>query len=357
MITFRHSCAIASSLACIVFAATLSLRAQSSCISSSGTTSQSGPGVWRFVAGTSQTNCSGRTNGVWAWIQGQSYSCSGPRDADGTCYDISGPSSAVTTTFQTSVCGSATGISWHEYDDGTWHFLASPQGIRTTALLAGLCVDPDPDLEAECAAQGDQYYWNGDKCAPRYCPILIATDKAQSYTLTPADRGVAFDIDGDGSVDQIAWTEPDSEVAFLAFDRDGDGRITSGRELFGDHTLPGVPNGFEALRLLNLESNGGIERGSVSSDDPIYARLLLWTDRNHNGISEPSELRPARELISDIGLGYVPYARRDGSGNRFRFRGWVHVRTASGRNFAWTPNEDRVRRRYIYDVFLTTARR
>jgi hypothetical protein len=118
-----------------------------------------------------------------------------------------------------------------------------------------------------------------------------------------------------------------------------------------------VPNGFEALRLLNLESNGGIERGSVSSDDPIYARLLLWTDRNHNGISEPSELRPARELISDIGLGYVPYARRDGSGNRFRFRGWVHVRTASGRNFAWTPNEDRDRRRYIYDVFLTTARR
>ena len=49
-----------------------------------------------------------------------------------------------------------------------------------------------------------------------------------------------FDIDGDGVPEQISWTEADSDVAFLALDRDGDGRITSGKELFGNHTLPGV---------------------------------------------------------------------------------------------------------------------
>jgi hypothetical protein len=58
-----------------------------------------------------------------------------------------------------------------------------------------------------------------------------------------------------------------------------------------------------------------MKRGSVSSDDPRFARLLLWTDRNHNGVSEPSELRPASELLSDIGLAYEEHKRRDGHGN------------------------------------------
>jgi hypothetical protein len=69
-------------------------------------------------------------------------------------------------------------------------------------------------------------------------------------------------------------------VAFLALDRDGDGQITSGEELFGNHTLEGSANGFEALQRTAMESNGGVRRGSVSADDPVYAQLLLWTDRN-----------------------------------------------------------------------------
>jgi hypothetical protein len=87
--------------------------------------------------------------------------------------------------------------------------------------------------------------------------------------------------------ERVSWTEADSDVSFLAIDRDGDGKITSGKELFGNFTLPGVSNGFLALQGLAMQTNGGIERGSVSSDDPLYARLLLWNDMNHNGISEP----------------------------------------------------------------------
>lgn len=135
-------------------------------------------------------------------------------------------------------------------------------------------------------------------------PIIIATG-ASSYHLTSVQDGVRFDIDGDG-------------------------RISSGRELFGNHTIPGESNGFQALARMALESNGGVARGSVSSDEPVYNRLLLWTDLNHNGASEPSELRPVSDVLSDIGLGYRKSERRDEYGNRFRFEGWVHYRTAPG---------------------------
>jgi hypothetical protein len=186
-------------------------------------------------------------------------------------------------------------------------------------------------------------------------PIIVATDKNGRYELTSAAEGVAFDIDGDGAVEQVAWTAAGSDVAFLAVDRDGNGLITSGRELFGNNTLRGATNGFAALQQMAAETNGGILRGSVSSDDPLFERLLLWTDANHNGFSELTELRPASESLSDIGLGYTMTDRRDRHGNIFRFQGWAHVRTKPGRNRARGPEEENERRITIWDVYLRVA--
>lgn len=148
--------------------------------------------------------------------------------------------------------------------------------------------------------------------------IIINIVRNATYRLTSAANGVIFDLNGDGAREQIAWTEADSEVAFLAMDRNGDGKITSGKELFGNYTLPGVSNGFHALNLMTMETNGGVERGSVSSEDPIFTRLLLWNDRNHNGISERLELRKASEVVSDIGLGYWSVPHGDDLGNQDR---------------------------------------
>jgi hypothetical protein len=167
-----------------------------------------------------------------------------------------------------------------------------------------------------------------------------------SGLLSSAEDGVVFDIDGDGVPETVAWTKANSEVAFLALDWDGDGFITSGKELFGGFTLPDTSNGVAALTRIARETNGGVMRGSVSTDDPVFARLLLWTDRNHNAISEPDELRPAGELVSDIGLGYEFRNQTDEFGNVFRYRGWVHVRTAPGRNQALSGKENMERRRY-----------
>jgi hypothetical protein len=214
-------------------------------------------------------------------------------------------------------------------------------------LNAGSCVPETPD----CSTYGPDYFWNGYECTNAASPIVIALNPGQ-YRFTSVTDGVLFDIDGDGLKDRMAWTQAAADVAFLARDIDGDGQITSGRELFGDYTVPGIRNGFEALASAAKATNGNIERGSVSEDDPLFFELLLWTDRNHNGLSEPEELRPAMETISAIGLGYKPVGRQDRHGNKFSYMGWSHLRTINGRNRAASAAEDQARRLVIWDVFL-----
>jgi hypothetical protein len=248
-------------------------------------------------------------------------------------------------------CGAWVGVSQHYFYVGD----TPPDVARdvTTTLYAGSCGGGEPDPVQQCADQGVDYYWNGSDCVySPGSPIIIATGTGGAYQLTPVENGVLFDINGDGIPEQIAWTEANAEVAFLALDRDGDGQITSGKELFGNHTLPGVPNGFDALLKTAMEGNGGRVRGSIDVDDPLFGKLLLWTDRNHNGLSEPSELRLASEVLSEIGLGYQISPRRDRFGNQFRFQGWARLRTAPGRNPATTVAEEDKRRRAIWDVFF-----
>jgi len=219
-----------------------------------------------------------------------------------------------------------------------------------TPLYAGQCGAPPND---DCSIYGLDYWWDGFECTNQASPIIIAIGRRAAYTLTSPADGVLFDLDADGVREQVAWTRADENIAFLALDRDGDGQITSGRELFGNHTVPGALNGFDALAQMAMQTNGGARRGSVSSDDPLFEQLVLWTDRNHNGVSEPDELVAAKDILSDIGLGYEVSGRRDRSGNRYKFKGWVELRTAPGRNMSMSPEESEERVRPTWDVLLS----
>ncbi len=236
----------------------------------------------------------------------------------------------------------------------TLMLLSPPGGAQqcTSAGSSGCDLNGGP-CEGDCDEAGGIWFEGACIFAS---PIVIAIGRSSSYTLVSATDGVKFDIDGDGVAERVAWTPPDSDVSFLAVDRDGDGQITSGKELFGNFTMAGSPNGFDALQKMAMETNGGLMRSSVSSDDPLFARLLLWNDANHNGISEASELRPASERVSDIGLGYQVTSRRDTFGNFFRFKGWVHVRTEPGRNTVASARANNERTRSIYDVYLQQVR-
>jgi hypothetical protein len=141
------------------------------------------------------------------------------------------------------------------------------------------------------------------------------------YDLTSAADGVRFDIDADGTKERIAWTRQGTNVAFLAVDRDGNGVIDSGAELFGDSTRlrngTFAVNGFEALA--DLDSNGD---GRIDANDPAWQHLLLWFDTNHDGDSAAAELtRLPATRVRAISTEYQPSRRIDAFGNEFRYKG------------------------------------
>ena len=161
-------------------------------------------------------------------------------------------------------------------------------------------------------------------------PILISLTDA-AYELTSVEDGVEFDLNGDDVQEQTAWTARNSDEGFLALDRNLNGRIDDFMELFGEHSpqLPSdAPNGWRALEVWDSSLNGGNEDGKIDTQDLIYTDLLIWVDKNHNGVSEPSELASLEETgIESLSLDYDPEAGWvDSFGNGFRFPasvGWT----------------------------------
>lgn len=189
------------------------------------------------------------------------------------------------------------------------------------------------------------------------CPLILSLNRASQYRFTSVDDGVRFDLDADGDRERVSWPEAGSDVAFLALDHDGDGRITSSKELFGRHTVRGAHNGRTALMKLASDANGGNLGGAIDSQNPLFSRLLLWTDANHNGISEAAELRPALRALYAIGLGFGFQHRRDRNGNEFHYLGFIHIRRESGINQIVSAADDVFHRRRMYDACLVSRER
>ena len=181
----------------------------------------------------------------------------------------------------------------------------------------------------------------GDCCVPQGTPIIVDLS-GEGFNLTNAADGVRFDLLANGAPVRTAWTAQGAQNAWLALDRNGNGRIDSGAELFGNHTTQPpskTPNGFLALKVFDLPANGGNGDGVIDAGDVVFSKLRLWIDENHNGISEPSELHTLEEFgIYAINLADRESKFTDIYGNQFRYRGTIRARGQA----------DRV----IYDVIL-----
>lgn len=158
------------------------------------------------------------------------------------------------------------------------------------ALIDGVLTVDEWISEDPCCGTNDPCCWT---------PLVVSFDGEP--IRFEAAAAAAFDIGGEGSCLSTDWpAQP-----WLALDRDGDGVIGSGRELFGSGTImttgARATHGFEALGEFDVDRDG-----KITAADPIFHELVLWSDHDSDRRGALGELVPVAqaELIAiDLGFG------------------------------------------------------
>ena len=202
--------------------------------------------------------------------------------------------------------------------------------------------DPGQSIDFEnccCVA------YDGGPCVSS--PILVDV-LGDGFKLTEVARGVTFDLNDNGNPKKVSWTAAGSDDSWLVLDRNGNRKIDTGAELFGNHTPQSLStvgkNGFLALGDFDNIQSGGNGDGAITQSDGVFSLLRLWQDVNHNGISESVELKTLSDLgLAQLELTYKNSRKVDEYGNLFRYR--AKVKDVHGAQVG----------RWAWDVFLMTA--
>ncbi len=187
-----------------------------------------------------------------------------------------------------------------------------------------------------CAWDGEKLYWYSWSEPDCNTPLVVNFDDAP--LRFEAAGAAAFDITGAGECLSTDWPT----LPWLALDRDGDGVIASGRELFGSGTVLGsgfrASHGFEALAELDADGDG-----KITAADPAFAELVLWSDHDDDRRGDLTELVPVSSVdLVAIDLNFDRRVECDARGNCGGERSAFEFRDAAGT----------VRSGEIVDVYL-----
>jgi len=123
-------------------------------------------------------------------------------------------------------------------------------------------------------------------------PIVLDLD-GNGVSTTAASHGVNFDLNGTGNAQKVGWVS--ATDGLLVMDRNGDGKISDGTELFGvatknaDGTRAG--NGYAAMALEDSNHDG-----KLSAADQNWNKLQVWVDANQDGKTDGGELHGLAEF-------------------------------------------------------------
>lgn len=178
-------------------------------------------------------------------------------------------------------------------------------------------------------------------CCMAWTPIIINIQGGTK--LSSPESGVMFDLGGTGTPQRWSWPLAGTGDGWLVWDRNGNGQIDDGTELFGNAVL--LPDGSRArngfVALAQLDAN---RDGLVDERDPLFSSLRVWIDTTRDGHSEAAELFSLESLgINAISVETKLSSKRDRWGNVYRWRAPVHFTSGVSR--------------YAYDVILAHSDR
>jgi hypothetical protein len=195
---------------------------------------------------------------------------------------------------------------------------------EVSATIAGFNVAPDRSVaEIFIAYPGETGF-----CGGFWSPLMVFFDdqiptfnNVSSFPLNPGGK--------------TYWPDKNSPGFFLGFDRDKNGKIDKKDELFGNNNQ--FENGFEALKELDTNKDGVID-----AKDKDFKRLVLWNDKNGDGVSQKSEMTKARLKLTKIDLNYADTHRTNGPNAEIRQRS----------KFYYTDAKGKEKTGIVYDVWI-----
>ena len=143
------------------------------------------------------------------------------------------------------------------------------------------------DAGSQISVATNQHFNEANAFVERRDPLSLDLD-GDGIETVGANAGITFDFDGDGLKTGTGWVKGDD--GFLVLDRNGNGKIDNGGELFGVDTVKAngqkASNGFDALK--DFDSNGD---GVFDAQDAQFANVKIWQDANQDGIAQAGELK------------------------------------------------------------------
>ena len=155
----------------------------------------------------------------------------------------------------------------------------------------------------------------------RIDPLVFDLGGDGITTVSLEESNAFFDLDNNGFAEKTSWVG--AKEGLLSYDKNGDGIINGGNELFGDRTLMKDGKTLASSGFAALTEYDDNKDGKIDSNDVIYALLRIWQDSDGDGIASAGELRRLVDLgIVSIGLSYSNTGVTDSANN-------IQVRTGT----------------------------